>query len=152
MRFASAIAVSISLTFVACGPAADVDTADRSVTPGEGALDEDSILEFLNGPDATVATLTDAVRIQARAARNIVAHVRGADAALGTSDDDLLDDIAELDAIVYVGPATIEAIEAYVRSHYQASDLTIDDVVLSIENAICICICGVCSSYLSHPT
>jgi hypothetical protein len=123
----------VALITTACGTAADVDAAAGN--DDTTALEQDSILAFLNGPDASVDTLVSDVRIQARAARNIVAHVRGADARLDTSDDRPLRSIAELDAIRYVGPATIEAIKAYVRSHYQNVDLVIEDVALSNDNA-----------------
>lgn len=82
----------------------------------EGTAEAIGLLRFLNGPQADLETLDVAAGLDARAARNIVAHVRGADGDLGTPDDDLLDSVAELDAIPQVGPATIAKLVAYVDS------------------------------------
>ncbi|HEY4221444.1 MAG TPA: hypothetical protein VGO62_08875, partial [Myxococcota bacterium] len=123
------------LLAAACGAEGTVDTADKSDVD---ALDADSILTFVNGPDATVATLIGDVRIQRRTALSIVGHVRGADFVLGTSDDRPLASIAELDGLRYVGPASIDALKAYVRAHYQSDDLVVEGVALSSENAAAI--------------
>ena len=129
------VLVPLVLLPVACGQQPAVDAADQQTTSGD-ALDQDSILKFLNGPDASYDTLVNDVRLQSRAAGRIVGHVRGHDRVLGTPDDNLLDDVAELDAIRYVGPATIEALNAYVRSHYQHHDLTVEGVDLGADVAL----------------
>ena len=97
---------------------------------GAGAIDEDGsavdesslqtglILQFLNGPDATVSVLDNDVGLDTRAAKAIVAHVRGPDGVLGTADDNPFDSIAELDAVSYVGAAAITAIDKYAVAKY----------------------------------
>jgi hypothetical protein len=81
-------------------------------------LQTDLILKFVNSADATVGVLDVDVGIDGRAAKNIVAHVRGADGALGTADDNLIDSIDELDAISYVGTTAIAAIEKFAIAKY----------------------------------
>jgi hypothetical protein len=101
----------------------------------EGSAEATGVLRFLNGPLADVDTLDVAAGLDARAARNIVAHVRGGDGALGTADDDLLASLAELDAITYVGPATIEKLLVYVDSIGGVPRLEVEGVRLTEAEA-----------------
>jgi hypothetical protein len=94
-----------------------VDPLD-DVDLDQSTLQTDLILQFLNGPDATEAVLDNDVGLDSRAANGIVAHVRGPDGVLGTADDNPLGDIAELDAVAYVGSAAITAIDKYVVAKY----------------------------------
>jgi hypothetical protein len=129
----------IGVVLVACGVAGCALGEDGFGT-GEGALREGTpeatgVLRFLNGPAADVATLDIDAALDARAARNIVAHVRGADGALGGGDDDLLDSVAELDAISQVGPSTIDRLVAYVRSIGGVPTLDIEGVLMTEAEA-----------------
>lgn len=101
----------------------------------EGTPEAVGVLRFLNGPDADVATLDVDAALDVRAARNIVAHVRGADGVLGTADDDLLADLAELDAIAQVGPATIDRILAFVESIGGVPRIEVEGVLLTDADA-----------------
>ncbi|MCA9622102.1 MAG: hypothetical protein KC731_23925, partial [Myxococcales bacterium] len=57
--------------------------------------------------------LDDEVGLDKRAAENIIAHRDGADALPETSDDDLFESIAELDAVPYVGDTALALLAAY---------------------------------------
>ena len=106
------------------GCASEPDTGSWSETPlsdHQAALKEHtpeaiSVLAWLNGLDATFDVLDNAVGLYSNTARNIVAHVRGPDGALGTRDDNPLDTIAELDAISRVGPRAMARILDYVEA------------------------------------
>jgi hypothetical protein len=111
-----------------------LETADPAALY-EGSPEAIGVLRFLNGPAADVATLDVAAALDARAARNIVAHVRGADGVLGTGDDHLLASVAELDAIAYVGPAAIDALVAYVDSIGGVPRLELEGVLLTDAEA-----------------
>jgi hypothetical protein len=113
MRRRACFAALATAGLAAC--VAGLDTAEPAAL-SEGTPEAIGVLRFLNGPAADVRTLDVDARLDARAARNIVAHVRGADGVLGTDDDDLLDSIAELDGIPWVGPATLERLLVYVES------------------------------------
>lgn len=104
----------------------------------EGTPEAIGVLRFLNGPAADVATLDVDAALDARAARNIVAHVRGADGVLGTADDDLLASIAELDAIVQVGPATIDRLLDHVESIGGVPRIDLEGVLLTDAEAAAI--------------
>lgn len=138
------MAVASALT--ACGPDAEAvwaEPVDDGVELVAAELTESAIFALLNGPDATVAVLDDEVGLDGRAARNIVAHVRGADGVLGTGDDDLLQSIAELDAIGYVGAAAIAAIDRYATPRYGLQDVVVEGVRFSgAEAAEVVAICN----------
>lgn len=57
------------------------------------------------------ATLREA-GVASRAAANIASYVAGKDGRRGTADDQAFDSLAELDAIAYVGPRTLEVMLA----------------------------------------
>ena len=120
------VAVAAAL---AGGGAADFDDADATVDTA--ALDADSIVAFVNGPDATDDVLVRDVGLQRRTAASIVAHVRGGDGLLGTADDHLVQSLAELDAVKYVGPATLAALDAYVHTLTPGATVIVEGVQLT---------------------
>lgn len=131
--------VVVLVAVSACGPDADAvwsEPGDDGVELVEAELTESAIFAFLNGPEATVEVLDVDVGLDGRAARNIVAHVRGADGALGTGDDDLIQSIAELDGIAYVGAAAIAAIDRYATPRYGSDDMLVEGVRFSAAEAV----------------
>jgi hypothetical protein len=134
-----------SMALVGCGPDSEASWAEveDGVELVQGELTVSAVLGFLNGPDATEAVLDGDVGLDARAARNIVAHVRGPDGVLGTGDDDLLQSIAELDAIAYVGDAAIAAIDRYATPRYGTQDTLVEGVRFSAdEAALVVAVCN----------
>ncbi len=121
-----------ALLLAAC--AAELDTADPAAL-SEGTPEAVGVLRFLNGPAADVITLDVDAALDVRAARNIVAHVRGADGVLATSDDDLLGSIGELDGISQVGPATIDRLVAYVDSIGGVPRIDVEGVLMTDAEA-----------------
>lgn len=63
----------------------------------------------------TLAFLKDTVKLHSRAAENILKHRLGPDGECGTDDDDTFDDLAELDAVPWVGKKALDALAAYVE-------------------------------------
>jgi DNA uptake protein ComE-like DNA-binding protein len=116
------IALLVSITLAACVSDVDEVQQEEALLSGQrSALVDDTpeaigVLTWLNGPDATFEALDDLAALRSGAARNIVRHVRGADLALGTRDDNPIDSIKELDAIPQVGPASIDRLLEYVES------------------------------------
>jgi phosphatidylserine/phosphatidylglycerophosphate/cardiolipin synthase-like enzyme len=107
----------------ACVSDAEVEDGENDAFPSgkaDGGIDEGSpealgVLALVNDPAETAKTLKAGAHITIRAAGNIVAHRDGADATAGTDDDDRFDTLAELDAIPYVGPATLNALIELAR-------------------------------------
>ena len=98
---------------VACrGSSAPEQTQDlvAALTPAE----TDAVLDLVN--EASLTLLDDDVRLDKRAAENIVVHRNGADAILGTADDDPFESIEELDMVSYVGPSALEKLVSYVHA------------------------------------
>ncbi|MCA9618827.1 MAG: hypothetical protein KC731_07395 [Myxococcales bacterium] len=82
---------------------------DNSATP-------DDVLILWAANESSLSELDVDAGLDKRAAENIVAHRDGADGVPSTSDDDRFDDIAELDAVPYVGPAALAALLAYAKA------------------------------------
>jgi 5'-nucleotidase len=67
--------------------------------------------------EATQDVLDGALRLDKRAAANIVAHRRGPDGVAGTADDEWFDSLEELDAIKYVGKVAFSKLLNHVRAN-----------------------------------
>ncbi len=82
-----------------------------------GALDDDgAILALVNDTSVGFEELDIDARLNARAARNIIAHRDGSDATPGTADDNLFDDIDELDGVSHVGTSALSALLQYATA------------------------------------
>jgi DNA uptake protein ComE-like DNA-binding protein len=102
-----------------------------AMTPAE----EDAVVDLVN--EASLALLDDDVGLDKRAAENIIAHRAGLDAIDDTNDDNPFDDIDELDAVPYVGPAALAKLVAYAHAQgYVDADPTGDDaLILGVANS-----------------
>jgi hypothetical protein len=108
---------------VGCDEGAPSDPASASFGIGKAdgpangytACELREVLEVVNESTATVATLKASAKMDQRAAAGIVAHRLGPDGLAGSADDDLFDDLAELDAVDYVGPRTLDYLVAFIR-------------------------------------
>lgn len=113
---------SLLVSLAACGDAPQTDAADGewddiATGKADGAIDPESdeaqaVLLLVNDPEVDVDELDHDARLDARAARNIIAH-RNADGIWGTDDDNRIDDIPELDGIGYVGPRALDRLIDY---------------------------------------
>lgn len=104
------------------GTDSDIEDGEYEVAAGkadsfeEGSAQARAILALVNDPTVDVQELDINARLSSRAARNIIVHRDGVDEVPATDDDDLYDDLAEVDAIRYVGPATMRALLDYATS------------------------------------
>jgi|GEM_PF-6600853 len=80
------------------------------------AVEMAAVLTLVNDPAVDRVELRDEAGLSNRVAGNITAHRDGADATVGTADDDGYDDLDELDAIPYVGANTLKALLRYARA------------------------------------
>lgn len=88
----------------------------------DGALDPDSaeahaVLALVNDPAVDADLLDDDARLNAKAADGIIDHRNGPDGEPGTADDDRFDDLAELDAVPFVGPTALNQLLTYAIEH-----------------------------------
>ena len=79
-------------------------------------------LPFVNHWTTTFDVLYYDVGLSPRTSTNILAHRDGPDGIYGTDDDELFDTIEELDAVPYVGPATLEDLANYAYNWYPPSE------------------------------
>lgn len=83
----------------------------------EGTPDAVGVLGLLNDGGTTLAVLDVDAKLDARAAKNLIAHRDGKDGRFGTADDDRFDTIAEVDAVSYVGDTALGLLVDYARAH-----------------------------------
>jgi hypothetical protein len=110
------ILAALSLALAACAPELPttpdpVDAGDIQVA--DGSPEASAAIALLNDGATDVAFLDETVGLDHRAAVGLIAHRDGADAIPGTADDDAFDDIAEIDAVPYVGPVAMATLTAY---------------------------------------
>ena len=118
------------------------DGADDGFPSGkaDGGIDEGSpeaigVLALVNDASMTAAKLKAEAGITTRVATNIANHRRGPDGSVNTPDDDKFDTLAELDAIPYVGPATLSALLEAARGRGLVASGAKIDVVFSPQPA-----------------
>jgi hypothetical protein len=153
-------ALVISFFLTACGSVDSIDGAQDAVDVRpwfpthegivEGSPEALALLRFVNHPTTTFVVLDIDARLDKRAATGIVDHRNGVDGLYGTNDDDSFDSIAELDAIKWVGPKTLEALQVFAidlgfiergedqSGEYEGVVFTVDeaDAVLSFVNRV----------------
>ncbi len=108
-------ALSLPLILTACDASHDVTESSKPLT--QDAANAIGVTRLLNDPSTSFEILDDDVALDRRAARNLIAHRDGSDGFYGTSDDDLFDDIAEADAVRYVGPSALAKLLAHAEAN-----------------------------------
>jgi len=127
-----AVSMKLSLLVLAllaafgCSAPTDVSTSSAATT-----ADTQKLLDFVNYPDTDVTLLDATVKLDSRAAKNIVAARAGADGVYPSNDDAPFASEAALDAVPYVGSATIAKIKAYALAHPAPSGETVEGVAFS---------------------
>ena len=141
-RFGFLLGLLAVTALSACVDAEVEDAADESFPSGkaDGGIDEGSpealgVLALVNDAGLTAATLKAEAGITSRVATNIVTHRRGPDGSVNTPDDDKFDTLRELDAIPYVGPATLNALLEAARARGLVTSGAKVDVVFSPQLA-----------------
>src|SRR5262249_59849011 len=109
--------------FLSCAATGIEDGADDAFTDADGKADgytltdaqAAGVLKLVN--TASEAFLKNDVGLSSRVAHNIAMHRAGADGKVGTADDNDFDDLAELDAVPYVGPRVFSTLLVYAEAH-----------------------------------
>lgn len=114
------LAITLAL---ACAGDDPLDDENAGFPDGksDGGIDEGSpealaVLALVNDTSVDADELDDDAGLNATAAKNIVAHRDGGDAAAATADDDPYDTLAELDAVSFVGPIALAALLDYAKA------------------------------------
>ncbi len=119
IRLASVIGTlsALLLAVPACTDAGveDGENAEFPAGKSDGGIEEGSpealgVLALVNDPAMTQAALKADAGLTSKVAKNIVTRRDGADAKAGTADDNTFDTLAELDAVPFVGPVTLNAL------------------------------------------
>ncbi len=116
-RWAAMMLAGLGLAAAGCGGTAAGDgKLDEVAPPGKadglyGACEVAQVVAYANDPASTVEQMK-ADGVYTRAAENIAAVRNGPDGLAGSDDDHHFADIAELDAVYYVGPKTMDRLVA----------------------------------------
>ncbi|HIN85639.1 MAG TPA: hypothetical protein EYN06_04080 [Myxococcales bacterium] len=89
-----------------------------------GSDPEQNLLDFLNHATTTLTVLDVDVGLNKNAALNLIAHRNGLDGTLGSADDNLFDDLDEVDAVKYVGPAALLVLQTYTENWQKPDENT----------------------------
>jgi len=84
-----------------------------SLPIAEGSPEAIGLLDFLNDASTTQDVLDNEIGLDARAASNLISHRDGLDRLHGSDDDNPFDNLAEVDAVPWVGPTTMERLLDY---------------------------------------
>ena len=106
----------------------------------EGSAQATGVLEFLNAESTTLYVLDYEVPLDKRAAGNLIAHRDGGDRLFASSDDDLFDSLAEVDAVRWVGKTAIASLAEFADlngwvPHGEALLGSWDGVEFSVDEA-----------------
>jgi hypothetical protein len=115
--------------FLSCTPAGsqldpqlsrDVDALEGSEESTarklvDGSPEAVGLVGFLNDPATTYVVLDDEVPLDRRAAGGLIARRDGSDRVSGTSDDKLFGSLAEVDAVRWVGPVSLDRMASYAK-------------------------------------
>ena len=138
----SAAALALGCATQVAGPdgAEPTTSTQSSASIVEGSPQAYGVLGLLNAPATNLHVLDHLVPLNRRAAEELIAHRDGADGIFGTADDNPFDDMLEVDAVPYVGPAALASLLAYATSEgYVPSggDLlgVFDNVAFTVDEA-----------------
>jgi hypothetical protein len=140
----SAIGIMVVSSWGCLGDPQPGLSAEQPVTESnavvEGTPEALGLLGFLNAAETSFELLDDDVPLERRAAENLIAHRDGLDGVFGTTDDDLFDDVAEVDGVKYVGPATLDLLITYATAQGyvpQGADVlgVYDGVAFTVDEA-----------------
>ena len=136
----SLLAASLAVAGAACAaPPSSADPsseASSSVTAGASSAtispaDAQRILDLVNYPDTGVSLLDVTVKLDARAAKNIVAARDGADGVCPSADDVPFASLSALDAVPYVGSSALSNLQAYAAAHPAPAGEAVEGVTFS---------------------
>jgi len=117
---------ALALVSVGCSAPSDISTSNEA-----GTTDTQRLMDFLDYPDTDATLLDVTVGLDSRAAKNIVAARSGADGLYPSSDDAPFTTVAQLDAVAYVGAATISKLQAYANAHPAPPSENVEGVTFS---------------------
>src|SRR5262245_6656363 len=108
--------LSLTLTLLVAACADDID--DPTATPSQVAItmpssDAAMIVALVNYPGTDLKVLDDEAGLDSRAAQGLIAHRNGADGVAPSADDVLFIDLADVDAVPYVGDTAFTKLRAY---------------------------------------
>ncbi len=114
-----------SLIFASCAADDGIDTSNVEASSAEVS----AMLGLLNDPATTFEVLDEQVKLNARAAKNLIDHRDGTDGIYESADDNSFDTLEEVDDVKYVGAKAISLLIEYaVANGYLVSNSCLPDL------------------------
>jgi len=102
----------VCLFTLACDAPIELEAAS-TLRRAESTPEAFGVLALLNAASTDLHTLDDSAKLDARAARALIAHRNGPDRRYLTADDNPFDTLAEVDNQYYVGESALKRLERY---------------------------------------
>lgn len=102
----------VCLFTLACEAPLELEEAS-TLRRAESTPEAFGVLALLNDASTDLNTLDDNAKLDARAARSLIAHRNGPDRRYQTADDNPFDTLAEVDNQYYVGKSALKRLELY---------------------------------------
>jgi hypothetical protein len=128
MRNAASLLLIAPLSTACLATGEDDADGDGAFSISVSAADTALVLDLVNYPLVDLAMLDDDAALDARAAKAIVAHRSGHDGSSMTWDDNWFDNLAELDAVAYVGDSALTKLIAFAHAHPVPPSVTLEGV------------------------
>ena len=125
--------LALSLLAVACDPT--VDDSDAEPRLALASHEEVMILELVNSPDTDLELLDIDAELDARAAKNIIDLRNGEDGVFPTLDDYLFESMEDLDAVPYVGNATLATLRDFALTNQPSPGAVLEGVQFTGKQA-----------------
>jgi len=128
----AAAVASASLSACSASDGESVGTgAEASSASASPSVDAASILALVDYPDTTLTLLDATIKLDSRAARNIVAARDGVDGVCPSADDAPFATLAALEAVPYVGASAVSKLQSYALAHPAPRGATVEGVTFS---------------------
>jgi hypothetical protein len=115
----SLLALALPAALTACSSlVGDQEGSGRtSEATSISPADASSILDLVDDPDTDLTLLDVTIKLDSRAAKNIVAARDGKDGVCPSADDAPFTSLSALEAVPYVGDSAIGKLQAYAAAH-----------------------------------
>lgn len=119
---------ALSLVVAACAEMPEDTTGDNAGELALSAADQQRILDLVNYPGTDEALLDGTVKLDSRAAKNLIAKRNGADGISPSADDFAFAKLDDVDAVSYVGTTAMQKLLAYATAHPAPAGETVKGV------------------------
>jgi len=124
------LSLTLGALSACAAPEAPVGTSQAAASTTPAASDA-AILALVDYPDTDDTLLDVTIKLDSRAAKNVLAVRNGPDGIYPSADDKPFTTLAALDAVPYVGASAISKLRAYAAAHPAPAGVVVETVSFS---------------------